>query len=213
MPGLGIDPVLFAVAGMAGMIGATTSAVVTAVVLVFEQTRDHAVILPVILTVGLAYVVRVRLTPESIYTLKLARRGRGMPQSLQAAMSDSLDARRVMNRDFQVVELERLRQWEWQHRPGVGARYTIVTDAGEIVGLAREDPPYLARDYAPEDLVDRDFQLVAPGTRWPVLMRGMKAHGHELLLVARGRSIDEVVGVITPREIARAARDNAELID
>lgn len=213
VPGLAIDPVVFAVAGMAGMIGATTSAVVTAVVLLFEQTRDHAVILPVILTVGLAYVVRVRLTPESIYTLRLARRGRGVPQNLQAALFDSLDARRVMNRDFEVIAHHRLREWARRQVPGAGARYAVVAHDGEIVGLARADQPYLERDYDAEDLVDRDFQLVAPGTRWPVLMRGMKTHGHEVLLVARGRSVDDLRGVITPREIARAARDNAELID
>ena len=213
LPSLGIDPVVFAIAGMAGMVGATTSAVVTAIVMIFEQTRDYSAILPIITTVALAYVVRVRLTPESIYTLKLARRGRGIPQGLQAAMSVTLDARKVMNRDFQVVELDRLREWEWGHKPGEGARYTIVSKDGEIHGLAREDLPYLIRDYAVEELVDRQFQLVAPGTRWPVLMRTIKAHGNDLLIVASGRSIEDVRGVITPREIARAARDNAELMD
>ena len=213
LPWLGIDPIVFAIAGMAAMVGATTSAVVTAIVMIFEQTRDYSAILPIITAVALAYVVRVRLTPESIYTLKLARRGRGIPQGLQAAMSVTLDARRVMNRDFQVVELDRLADWEQHHRPGEGARYTVVSRGGEIHGLAREDLPYLVRDYDVEDLVERDFQLVAPGTRWPVLMRSMKAHGHEVLIVASGRSIEDVRGVITPREIARAARDNAELMD
>lgn len=213
LPELGIDPVLFAVAGMAAMVGATTSAVVTAMVMLFEQTRDYSAILPIITTVALAYVVRVRLTPESIYTLKLARRGRGIPQGLQAAMSVMLDARQIMNRDFQVIELADLRDWEAWHRPGHGARYTIVARDGEIHGLVTEDLPYLARDYDVEDLVERNFELVAPTARWPVLMRGMKARGHEVLIVTRGPFVDDVRGVITPREVAAAARDNAELMD
>jgi CIC family chloride channel protein len=213
IPSLGIDPVLFAIAGMAGMVGATTSAVVTAIIMIFEQTRDYSAILPIITTVALAYVVRVRLTPESIYTLKLARRGRGIPQGLQAAMSVTLDARKIMNRDFQVVELDRLREWEWQHRPGEGVRYTVVAQDGEILGIAREDLPYLIRDFDVEDLIDRNVPVVAPKTRWPTLMRTIKAHGCETLLVGSSRSVDDLRGIITTREIARAARDNAELMD
>jgi len=213
LPELGIDPVVFAIAGMAGMVGATTSAVVTAIVMIFEQTRDYSAILPIITVVAIAYVVRVRLTPESIYTLKLARRGHGIPQGLQAAMSVTLDARKVMNRDFQIIELDRLREWESHHRPGEDTRYTVVVRDGEIYGLAREDLPYLIRDYEVEDLVDRHFQLVAPKTRWPALMRAIKSSGTELLLVATGRSAEDLRGVITSREVARAARDNAELID
>lgn len=213
LPQLGIDPVVFAVAGMAGMVGATTAAVVTAIVLVFEQARDFSAILPVITTVALAYVVRVRLTPESIYTLKLARRGHGVPQGLQAAMSVTLDARKVMNRDFRVIEFERLREWGRRCRAGEGSRYTVVARDGEIYGLAREDLPYLVDDHDTEDLVDRHYRLVAPRTRWPALMRAIKASGTEVLLVASGRSVDDLRGVITPLEIAHAARDNAELID
>ena len=214
MPQLGIDPVLFAVAGMAGMVGATTAAVVTAIVLVFEQARDFSVILPIITTVALAYVVRVRLTPESIYTLKLARRGHSVPQGLQAAMSVTLDARKVMNRDFRVIELDRLRDWARRRRSGERARYTVVTKDGEILGLARDDlQEVVDKDLAPEELVDRRFRLVAPRTRWPTLMRTIKASNTDVLLVATERSVDSLRGIITPLEIAHAARDHAELID
>ncbi len=213
LPQLGIDPVVFAVAGMAGMVGATTSAVITAIVLVFEQARDFSVILPIVTTVALAYVVRVRLTPESIYTLKLARRGHAVPQGLQVAMSVTFDARKVMNRDFRVIELDRLRAWAKRRRPGERARYTVVVHNGEIHGLARDDLADRLDEPDVEALVDRDFRLVAPRTRWPALMRTIKASGTDRLLVASRRSVDDLRGVITPLEIAHAARDHAELID
>ena len=212
-PALAVDPLVFALAGMAGMVGATTSAVVTAIVMVFEQTRDYAAILPIIMTVALAYVVRVQLTPESIYTLKLARRGHGIPQGLQAALSATLNARKVMSRDFEVVEVDRLQAWAELHRPGAGPRYTVVARDGEVIGLAREELPYLAADRDPESLIDRDFLRVARGTRWAALMRRIKARGCEVLFVGRTTRVEDLVGVITPREIARAACDNAELMD
>jgi CIC family chloride channel protein len=212
-PGLGIDPLIFAVAGMAGLIGATTSAVVTAVIIVFELTRDYAAVLPMIIVVSLAYVIRVRITPESVYTMRLARRGREVPQGLQAAMTTSLQARDVMNRDFEVVELSRLPGWARVGRPPHRARYTVVAYNGMVNGLAREYPAAEGEVDDPEALVERRFVVVKPSTRWAEIMRLIKLADTELVIVTRGDHVDDVAGMITSREFALAARDNAELMD
>ena len=82
-PGLAIDPAAFAVAGMAGMVGGSTGAAMTAIVMIFEMTLDYTVIIPMTITVALSYGVRTLLQPQSIYTLKLARRGHRIPASLR----------------------------------------------------------------------------------------------------------------------------------
>ncbi len=74
-PGISIDPPAFAVAGMAGMVGGVTGAAMTAIVIIFEMTLDYNVILPITITVALSYGLRTMLLKESIYTLKLVRRG------------------------------------------------------------------------------------------------------------------------------------------
>jgi CIC family chloride channel protein len=79
-----IDPAIFALAGMAGILGGTTGAFVTAIVLMFEITRDYFNFLPIILTSAIAYFTRVYFSPESIYTLKIFRQGYPLPQGLQA---------------------------------------------------------------------------------------------------------------------------------
>lgn len=212
-PDAGIDPVVFAIAGMAGMVGATTSAVVTAIVMIFEQTRDYSAILPIITTVSLAYVVRMGLNRESIYTLKLVRRGLHIPQGLQSAMSMTLDASKVMSTDFQVLELKDIRVPE---APGAREglpRYTVISNNGEFYGLARQELRYLINDSDIDDMVNRKFQLVSPVMRWPELMRAIKAQEKEILLVTNSRSVDGLVGIITPREIAQAVRTHAQLFE
>ena len=82
-----MSPAHFAYAGMAGMVGGTTGAVITGTVMIFEMTRDYTVIMPVMLTVALAAAVRGWLSPASIYTLKLVRRGEIVPRGLQALMA------------------------------------------------------------------------------------------------------------------------------
>lgn len=75
---------LGALAGMAGMVGASTAAPITAIIMTAELTNDFTVILPLMLMVGLAYAIRRGLMKDSVYTLKLSRRGHHIPDSLQA---------------------------------------------------------------------------------------------------------------------------------
>jgi len=212
-PEAGIDPVVFAIAGMAGMVGATTSAVVTAIVMIFEQTRDYSAILPIITTVSLAYVVRVAITRESIYTLKLVRRGLNIPQGLQSAMSMTLNASKVMNTDYQVIQLNDIRKPESPKSKEEQPRYTVVADGESYFGLAREELRYLIDEGDVEDMVNQNFELVAPSMRWPELMRVIKSRDKEILLVTSNQTVDGLVGVITSREIARAVRNHGELME
>ena len=101
-PGLGLDVTDFAVVGMAGMLGGTTGAAITAIVMVFELTRDYNVIVPMILGVTLALAVRRAVLPESIYTLKLVKKGHEVPDALQANLYRIHHADKAMSTDFTI---------------------------------------------------------------------------------------------------------------
>jgi CIC family chloride channel protein len=90
--GLGIGQPAFALAGMAGMVGGTTGAVLTAIVMTTEMTGDAAIVLPLMITAAAAWWTRRAIMPESIYTMKLLARGHAVPEGLQAPV---LPMRRV----------------------------------------------------------------------------------------------------------------------
>lgn len=216
LPGLSIDPVLFAVAGMAGVVAGTSGAVITAIVMTFEQTRDYGAILPIIATVALAHMVRVRLVPRSIYTLNLARRGATVPEGLQAAVSASQNARAIMSRDFQLLHVSELPQWQAQYQPGESKAHTVICRDGAVLGMARPELLYLLRDEAPDRVVNTNYFVAEPGTAWAVIMRGLRFKDTDIALVFNPRGStrpEDLVGVITAHEIARSARENAELLD
>lgn len=75
IPGWDLQPVAFALVGMAAVVGAATHAPLTAVFMVLEMSGDYGLILPILLGGSLAYVVGKALHKESIYTEWLARRG------------------------------------------------------------------------------------------------------------------------------------------
>ena len=215
-PDIGIDPIVFAVAGMAGMVGGTTGAVVTAIVMLVEQTRDYNAILPIVTTVGLASAVRVWFTPESIYTLKLARRGDSVPQGLETPMVGSKQAGEVMTENFQVMDFAEMH--ERLARQGVDDRpeYTIITDGERVIGVVNARVLDRSVHVDPEVAIDRKVAFVTTSTPWPVLMRELKDEDSDVAVVVAGRSAHQgetVVGVIGVHEMARAARKNAHLVD
>ena len=86
MPGLGISPIAFAVAGMAAMVGGSTGALITAVVMAIELTNDEKVILPVMISASVALAVRSFFCKHGIYTLKLLKRKHVILEGLQSLM-------------------------------------------------------------------------------------------------------------------------------
>jgi CIC family chloride channel protein len=182
----------------------------------FEQTRNYSVMLPIILTVSIAHIVRVRLCKESIYTLKLARRGNHVPQGLQAAVSVRSDAKRIMSTDFKLVDISELEKWLDNYTPGKDPRYTLVTREGKIIGIAQEELLYLLRDEDPAKVIDTKLNIATEQTRWPVLMRGMRANNTQTTIIMRTSGslrAEDIIGIITARELVKHAGNDAELMD
>jgi CIC family chloride channel protein len=122
-PGLHLDPNALALAGMAGVVAGTTGAALTAIVMVFEMTLDYAVVLPMTLTVAVAHGLRARLLVDSIYTMKLSRRGHPVPSALDAS----------------TYALHRVGELELQALAVVAADVSPTT-----LELTDDAPPYIA---------------------------------------------------------------------
>ena len=95
-PFLRVDPAVFALAGMAGMVCGSTGAAITALVMVFEMTLDYNAVLPLTVTVAASNGMRAFLSRETIYTLKLTRRGHFMPKALRTDFQYLKSARSIM---------------------------------------------------------------------------------------------------------------------
>jgi CIC family chloride channel protein len=71
----GASPASYALAGMAGVLGGAVHCPLTALILVFEITRDYDVILPVMLVTITATLAARLMTPQSVYTMALREMG------------------------------------------------------------------------------------------------------------------------------------------
>jgi len=89
--------------GMGAFFAATVRGPITAIMLIFEMTRDYALILPLISAVIVSVLVARSLSRESIYTLKLVRRGVDIHRREEADVMRGIRVGEVMTRDFPTV--------------------------------------------------------------------------------------------------------------
>ena len=100
LPNAGLTLPSAAIVGMAAMVGAGTGGVMTAIIMVFEMTRDYAIIVPVIVAVAVAAGVRRALIPETIYTIKLRHRGHRIPKERHVNLYLVQQTQDIMERRF-----------------------------------------------------------------------------------------------------------------
>jgi CIC family chloride channel protein len=211
LPRLAFDPASFAVVGMAGMVAGATGAVVTAVTMLFEMTRDYSVILPVMLAVGMAYAVRKRLCNANIYTLKLLRRGHVVPEGLRSALDEAHEARHLMAHRFCVVQVDDPASIKSVATECPNPHAVLVmARQGKVIGLVEFWPagqPVTERDL--KILARSDFIVVPEYTRLPELLRAMRDAKASFALISRSqgsRKIDDLMGVVSDEQIAQTAR-------
>ncbi len=191
-PDLQVGIPTYAIVGMAGGIGGTTGAVLTGIIMITEMTRDSNVILPVIIVVSVAYATRKTIMRESVYTLKLLRRGHVVPEGQQAAIMSANTVAEVMSNAHCIIP-------DSQDPVHSGACFT--SDNGII------DKAYIQETCSigkPDKTTIASYILVRPELPFVDAARQMHEAQAEIILVSGNpdaKKTDDIVGAITHREL------------
>jgi CIC family chloride channel protein len=216
LPHAGLAAPSAAIIGMAAIVGAATGGVMTAIVMVFEMTRDYAIIVPVIVAVALAAGIRRALINETIYTIKLRHRGHRIPKERHINLYLVKQAQDIMERRFILAKAgTSLKEAISAEQPG-DLRVIIVERDGRIVGLipprsglwreSQGNPNLLVERFVESRVVIcRDDDLVSR-----VLAR-LRRHRSSAAIVFHGADrprASDIVDVITKRAIADTVIDS-----
>ncbi len=90
------DAGAYALVGMGAVTAAATHAPLTAIIIIFEMTGDYKIILPLMISCIIATLLVMRLKRESIYTLKLLRRGIDIQKGKMINVLQHVPARDIM---------------------------------------------------------------------------------------------------------------------
>ena len=209
-PHTGLTVPSAAIVGMAAMVGAGTGGVMTAIVMVFEMTRDYAIIVPVIVGVAVAAGIRRTLIGETIYTIKLRHRGHRIPKERHINLYLVKQAQDIMERSFILAKAGTTLKQAIGDEGTDDLRAIIVEREGRIVGLipprsglwreSQSNPNLLVERFVESRaVICRDVDLLS------LVFARLKRHRSGAAIVFRGvlrpRAVD-IVGVITKRAIA-----------
>jgi CIC family chloride channel protein len=211
----------FAMVGMGAMVGGGTGAVMTAVTMIFEMTLDYSIVMPMIVAVAMSIGARGILSRETIYTLKLVRRGRAIPKARHANMFLVRSAREVMDTDIQVLPAEDSFD-EYLRQPAHAGRlrYVVVTEKNHLYGVIRVNIG-LRRGLETAntgvrlgDVANRNFTVVREDETAFDVIRRMWRRQAIMAVVVRGRGVprgSDVAGVITKEHVADSVADSIKV--
>ena len=144
LPGLGVDPRLAALVGMAALFAGASRAFLASVVFAFETTRQAPGLVPLLGGCAGAYLVSALLMRHTIMTEKIARRGVRIPEEYAADFLASVHVREAAKPPVTLRAddlVSAVRAWlATNARDAAHQGYPVVDGAGLLVGvLTRRD--------------------------------------------------------------------------
>jgi chloride channel protein, CIC family len=198
----------YGLVGMGAVFAGAARAPITAVIIIFELTGDYTIILPLMIAIVISASLSNLLSRDTIYTLKLRRRGIELFRGRAANLMQVLQVRDAMQPMPEPVAassplndiIDRFARREISALPVVDERgaYRGVVTARQVEGAMRDN----AIDVTASELAETPASL-APDTDLEHALRQLIQQGRSALPVIDARS-RTIVGWLTHRDLLAA---------
>lgn len=213
-PNITAPPGAYALVGMAAVFSADAHAPITSVLILFELTGDYRIILPLMLTVVTATLLaQPMLRGESVYTLKLTRRGIRLQRGRDVDVMQSVMVGEVMTSsvdtvttDMTIVELSESFSHTRHHGFPVLDKHGKLWGMVTITDLERAVARNMSRRTTVTEIgTPRQRLLVAyPDEMMGVALARMSSRGLGRMPVVTREDPDHLDGLIRRSDIIRA---------
>ena len=203
----------YALVGMAAVFAACARAPLTAMLIVFEMSNDYALILPLMLTAVTASYLAQYLQQESIYTIKLVKRGIRFEQGRDMDIMQGVQIREVMNQEpISINKKQPLAELYQKFQETNLLGFPVVNDKEELCGIvtlqdlerALSQSAVNLRTLKVEDLATVDpVTVFADEPIWTAIQKMAPRDLARLPVVSRS-SEKELLGLISRSDILRA---------
>lgn len=139
-PGLGVNPAIAGLVGMAAIFAGASHALLASVVFAFETTRQPVGLLPLLAGCSAAYLISLLLSRHSIMTEKLARRGTPIRTEYSVDYLAHVLVRDAASRRVVSIRatdsIEQVRQWIASGAGGATHHgFPVIDEHGFLVGV------------------------------------------------------------------------------
>jgi CIC family chloride channel protein len=211
-PHITAPPGAYALVGMSAFFTGAAHAPLTSILILFELTGNYQIILPLMLATVTSIIIARAISPESIYTLKLTRRGVHLQEGTDLDVMQTITVGEAMSKKFEVVPntmtlSDLAQEFERSHHHG----FPVVDRDGKLCGVVtiQDLEKYTSKkDLANKtvaDIATCDTVVVAyeDEPMWSALRKlGMRDVGR--LPVVRRDNESQLVGIIRRKDIIQA---------
>jgi CIC family chloride channel protein len=198
---------------MAAVFAGAARAPFTAILIVFEMTDDYRLILPLMTGVIISLIIAERLHPESIYTLKLTRRGIHLRSGRDVDVMESVRVEEVMVREPVTIPHDlpvSLLAGEFIRTGRHG--FPVVDEEGKLFGVvslvdyrrAAREGQSVPKDMIVRDITTRAVVSVFPDETVDTALRRMAPRDLSRLPVVARQDPRQLLGVVRRNDIVRA---------
>jgi chloride channel protein, CIC family len=126
----------YGIVGMGAVVSATTHGPLTAILMLFEMTGNYKIILPLMITCIVSSLTVQRFLKESIYTLKLVRRGIDIREGREVNILKSIKVKDIMNRSVETVPNRMgMGQFSYVVSKSKFNSFPVIDDKGQLSGI------------------------------------------------------------------------------
>ncbi|TFG30807.1 chloride channel protein [Candidatus Thorarchaeota archaeon] len=202
---------VFALVGMAALFGGSGRAPITCIVIIMEMTGDYLLILPLMIAVSSSFLVSSLIEPESIYTMKLSRRGVHISSGVHIGALKSVTVREIMTEhptilkpDMTTTEVFKIID-ETHH-----TKFPVVVDENRVIGILIAEDLFQSskrddgRENLVSDLMNPDFLHLTPGCTMDGALQAMMKRDEGHAVIANPMKPDIMIGYITKADVLKA---------
>jgi len=206
-----LNTVNFIAVGMAGVLSGVVRAPLTAIFLIAEVTGGYVLFVPLMLVSALSYFIARYFEPHSIYTKKLAQRGKLMTEDKDMNTLNLLQLKDVVDTDFAVVKVdEKLSVLIEIFKESTRNIFPVVDSANNFMGLVHLEKlksfifkPELHQETLVRDLMDTKVETVQITDHMALVMEKFETLSFWNLVVLDG---DKYAGIISKSDLIQHYR-------
>ena len=207
-PGTCASPGAYALVGMAALFAGAAHAPITAIVILFEMTNDYRVILPLMLATVVSYLFSSTLAPDSIYFIKLRRRGGLMPDRTPSSVLDHILVADAMSANPETVRTDvKISDFAKQLYRSPNRSFPVLDGEGFLAGMISEKD--IADALAPgkdgektvAEIMTRDLVICEPGQTLRSVLESCKDRSFRKIPVVDPKDKRVLLGLLSRERI------------
>jgi len=203
-------PMAFALVGMAALFAGSGRAPITCIVMLMEMTADYSLILPLMIAVSASFFVSSLIEPESIYTMKLSRRGVTIRSGHHVSALKIITVNEAMTTDPTVLHPTQTTSEVFEiidrtHH----TKFPVLDDFGNVIGILIaedlfHDPKEDGSEYQVRELMNPDFLRLSPGCTVDSALQAMMKRDEGHAVIANPKDPHRMIGYITKADVLKA---------